>query len=113
MGPHLPLSLLQKNWNSRPSLVLQELFLDPGLQRCGRVYLRVSCSKAVRSSLFVVPLPPSVAMAAHQPRTHAQLAVALRSQRDKDYHRNAESKPINFWCAPDMSGPQKRNFRSG
>ena len=22
MGPHLPLSLLQKNWNSRPSLVL-------------------------------------------------------------------------------------------
>ena len=38
---------------------------------------------------------------------------ALRSQRDKDHHRNADSKLINFWCAPDLSGPQKRNFRSG
>ena len=29
VGPHLPLSLLQKNWNSLPSLVLQESSLDP------------------------------------------------------------------------------------
>ena len=40
-------------------------------------------------------------------------SMPLRSQRDKDYHRNAESKRINFWCAPDLRGPQKRNFRSG
>ena len=41
----------------------------------GRVYLRVSCSKAVPLCLWSLSLPSSVAMAAHQRRTHAQLAV--------------------------------------
>ena len=36
-----------------------------------------------RSSLFVVPLPSSVAMAAHQRRTHAQLAVGATGGRER------------------------------
>ena len=71
----------------------------------GRVYLRVSCSKAVRSSLFVVPLPSSVAMATHQRRTHAQLAVGRTGLRREGGGTVNESRGLSVASAAPEAHP--------